>query len=70
MQQCPRVLAKTALEGKLRRLNDRKDNLVERQLKGGNVSLPDYELEASLAQKQVLEITAYLDEVAARKAVL
>jgi len=62
--------AKTGLESKLRRLNDRKDNLVERQQKGGNVSLLDFELDAALAAKQVDEITAYITAIATRKAAL
>ncbi|MCW3091744.1 MAG: hypothetical protein JWP81_2813 [Ferruginibacter sp.] len=62
--------AKTGMQSKLRRLNDRRDNLLERQQKGGNVALLDYELDAALADKQLNEITAYMTAISTRKAAL
>jgi hypothetical protein len=61
---------KDDLVSKLRRLNDRKDNLDERLLKGGNASLLDTELDAQLLQVQIAEIDVYLAAVATRKAAL
>lgn len=55
---------------KLRRLNDRKDNLEERLQKGGAALLLDTELENSLLQLQVAEIDAYIAAVTARKGAL
>lgn len=62
--------AKTTMVNKLRRLNDRKENLEERLLKGGTVALLDTELDAGLLNKQVTEIDTFIAEVKARKAAL
>jgi len=62
--------AKKDMQSKLRRLNDRKENLEERLERGGNVSLLDTELDAELLAVQVAEIDVYLAEIATRKAAL
>lgn len=61
---------KTSLINKLRRLNDRKDNLNERMQKGGNISLLDAELDTVLIDRQMTEIDAYIAAVTAQKAKL
>jgi hypothetical protein len=62
--------AKEDLVSKLRRLNDRKDNLEERLQKGGAAALLDAELDAQLLTVQVTEVDVFLAAVAARKAEL
>jgi len=57
-------------QDKLRRLNDRKDNLEERLRKGGAAALLDTELDAALLIAQITEIDAYLAAIAAHKATL
>lgn len=61
---------KTELIGKLRRLNDRKENLNERMQKGGNVALLDTELDSALIAQQMTAIDAYIAAVNAQKATL
>lgn len=61
---------KKEMQSKLRRLNDRKDNLIERIEKGGNPALLDTELDAALLAKQIAEIDVYIAEVTAHKATL
>lgn len=62
--------AKEALKNKLRRLNDRKENLEERLQRGGAIALLDTELETSLISLQLTEIDNYIAEVETRKAAL
>jgi hypothetical protein len=62
--------SKTDLQNKLRRLNDRKDNLSERLQKTGAAALLDTELETALLQAQIEQIDLFLAAVAARKAAL
>lgn len=61
---------KTELIGKLRRLNDRKENLNERMQKGGNVALLDTELDSALIAQQMTAIDAYIAAVNAQKSTL
>jgi len=61
---------KVDYEGRLRRLNDRKDNLEERLHKGGPASLLDTELDAALYSVQIAEIDAYIAAINAHKATL
>jgi hypothetical protein len=60
--------AKVDLQSKLRRLNDRKENLEERLQKTGAAALLDTELNAALLAAQVVEINAYINDVDKRKA--
>lgn len=62
--------AKVTLQNRLRRLNDRKDNLAERAQKGGSPALLDTELDAGMLKAQLLEIDAFLAMVLTRKAEL
>lgn len=62
--------AKEALVNKLRRLNDRKENLQERLKRGGAIALLDTELETNLISLQLTEIDNYIAEVETRKAAL
>lgn len=55
---------------KLRKLNDRKDNLEERLQKGGNATLQDAQLEADLLDTQISLIDTYVADVKAHKATL
>jgi hypothetical protein len=55
---------------RLRRLNDKKDNLLDRLRKRGPASLLDAELEAKLIELQLAEIDTYLAAVNTRKAAL
>ncbi len=59
--------AKLDLQSKLRRLNDRKDNLEERLQKTGAAALLDTELNAALLASQVVEINSYISAVTTRK---
>ena len=61
---------KTDLQNKLRRLNDRKDNLAEHLQKTGAAALLDIELETAMLEAQIGEIDLFLAAVAARKAAL
>jgi hypothetical protein len=61
---------KVNYQDKLRRLNDRKDNLEERLRKGGAAALLDTELDAALLAAQITEIDAYIAAIAAHKATL
>jgi hypothetical protein len=62
--------AKDDLISKLRRLNDRKENLEERLLKGGSAALLDTELDAGLLAAQVIEIDLFITAINTRKAEL
>jgi hypothetical protein len=62
--------AKSDLQNKLRRLNDRKDNLNERLQKGGSPALLDTELDAGLIKAQLAEIDVFLAAVLTRKSEL
>jgi hypothetical protein len=62
--------AKVDLQSKLRRLNDRKENLEERLQKTGTAALLDTELNAALLAAQVVEINTYISDVDKRKAEL
>ncbi len=55
---------------KLRRLNDRKDNLEDRLKKGGSASLLETELDNTLLGLQITEIDNYVAAVIAQKATL
>jgi hypothetical protein len=68
--QLPNGEAKADLTGKLRRLNDRKDNLEERLQRSGSAALLDTELDAALLTVQVAEIDLFIAAVFARKATL
>ena len=59
--------AKDDLKSKLRRLNDRKDNLEERLQKGGAAALLDTELDAELLKVQIAAVEAYVAAVQTRK---
>lgn len=59
--------AKLDLQSKLRRLNDRKENLEERLQKTGAAALLDTELNAALLAAQVVEIDNYIGAVTTRK---
>jgi hypothetical protein len=59
--------AKLDLQSKLRRLNDRKENLEERLQKTGAAALLDTELNAALLATQVVEINNYVTAVTTRK---
>jgi hypothetical protein len=59
--------AKLDLQSKLRRLNDRKENLEERLQKTGVAALLDTELNAALLASQVVEINTYVSAVTTRK---
>ena len=61
---------KNVLIGKLRRLNDRKENLTERMQKGGNIALLDTELDATLIASQLVEIDTYIAVINTRKSSL
>jgi DNA repair protein RadC len=55
------------LQSKLRRLNDRKENLEERLQKTGAAALLDTELNAALLATQVVEINTYVTAITTRK---
>ena len=55
------------LTSRLRRLNDRKENLEERQSKSGAVALLDIEMELGLAAAQISVLDAFIDVVNTRK---
>jgi hypothetical protein len=55
---------------KLRRLNDRKDNLEDRLKKGGSVDLLETELDNTLLGLQIAELDNYLAAITARKTAL
>jgi hypothetical protein len=55
---------------KLRRLNDRKDNLEDRLKKGGATSLLETELDNTLFSLQIVELDNYLAAITAHKATL
>ena len=59
-----------ALDSKIRRLNDRKENLEERKYKTGNVALLDNELEQNRIDLQLTEIAAFISTVNTHKATL
>jgi hypothetical protein len=57
-------------DSRIRRLNDRKENLEERKAKSGNVALLATELEQSRIGLQIGEINAFIAAVTAHKATL
>jgi len=61
---------KTKEVSKLRRLNDRKDNLEDRLQQGGAALLLDTELDEVLLQLQLTEIDAYIAAINTKKASL
>jgi len=63
-------LEKEVFVGKLRRLNDRKDNLEECLEKGGRAALLDAELGAELIATQITAIDAFIATVNTHKASL
>jgi hypothetical protein len=58
------------MTSKIRKLNDRKENLEERVGKAGTNSQLENELDISLLDKQIAEIDVFAVEVNARKAAL
>jgi hypothetical protein len=66
----PEGAAKVEQVSKLRRLNDRKDNLEDRLRKSGNAALLDTQLEAGLLDAQITLIDTYVADVTAHKATL
>jgi len=52
---------------RLRRLNDRRENLEDSLKRGGSAALLDAELEAGLLVAQIAEIDAYLTAIATRR---
>ena len=58
---------RAVFESRIRRLNDRKDNLEERKAKTGNNALLSNELERSRNEKQIAEIDVYINAVTVRK---
>jgi hypothetical protein len=58
---------KDAMNSRLRRLNDRMENLEESRNKAGAVSLLDNELERKMIDAQITEIDDFLVAVTARK---
>jgi predicted nucleic acid-binding Zn-ribbon protein len=58
---------KENMRGKIRRLNDRKDNLNERIAKSGNSGLLLVQLRKGLADAQVAALDAFITGVNARK---
>jgi len=61
---------KEAYTSKLRRLNDRKENLEDRLKRSGSASLLETELDAALINIQLTEIDSFVSAVTARKATL
>lgn len=61
---------KTKMGSKLRRLNDRKENLEERLGNAGNTGLLPLQMQRGLAEKQVEELNTFIAGVEARKAAL
>jgi hypothetical protein len=61
---------KEAYTSKLRRLNDRKENLEDRLKKSGAASLLESELETALINIQLTELDSFVTAVTARKATL
>ncbi len=61
---------KKTLVSKLRRLNDRRDNLLDNLSNEGGAGLLDAALEVQLLQLQLAEIDKYIDAVNDRKAAL
>ena len=61
---------KALFESRIRKLNDRKDNLEERKAKSGNNALLSNELERSRIEKQLAEIDVYVAALNGRKAEL
>lgn len=61
---------KEEMASKIRRLNDRKDNLEERISKSGNSGLLLMEMQRGMLEKQVTELTSFIDVVGVRKAAL
>jgi len=61
---------KAAFDSRIRRLNDRKDNLEERKAKSGSAALLNNELERARIASQILEIDTYKVAVTDRKTAL
>ncbi len=61
---------KETMRNKIRRLNDRKENLEERIGKSGNSGLLLMQMQRSLAEKQVDELNTFIAGVEARKVAL
>ena len=52
LMPCPIDSEKTKLGSKLRRLNDRKENLEERLGNAGNTGLPPLQMQRGLAERR------------------
>jgi predicted nucleic acid-binding Zn-ribbon protein len=61
---------KDAMASKIRRLNDRKDNLEERLAKSGSAGLLLMQLRKGIAEAQLAELNTFITGVTARKAAL
>ena len=59
IREMPEGEPKREMVSKLRRLNDRRENLEERIQKGGTASLLDTELDAELISKQLAEVSVF-----------
>ena len=66
----PEGAEKTEMGSKLRKLNDRKENLEERAAKVGTTGLLLTEMERGMLEKQVEELGVFIAAVTARKAAL
>lgn len=66
----PEGKEKKAMVTRLRRLNDRKENLLDNLSNEGGAGLLDAALEVQLIQLQLAEIDRYIDAVNDRKAAL
>jgi hypothetical protein len=61
---------KVTEQSRIRRLNDRKDNLADTLRKNSAANVLDAELKASLLDLQITEIDAYITAVNTRKAAI
>jgi hypothetical protein len=66
----PEGAEKTEMGSKLRKLNDRKENLEERAAKVGTTGLLLTEMERGMLEKQAEELGVFIAAVTARKAAL
>lgn len=70
LEALPEGEEKTKMAGRIRRLNDRKDNLEERLANTGNSGLLMMEMRKALAEAQVAALNTFIAGVEARKAAL
>ncbi len=67
LSNMPAGKEKKLMESKLRRLNDRRDNLLDNLSNEGGAALLDASLEVQLIQLQLAEIDKYIDAVNDRR---